>query len=282
MQILESPLPLRIVHGAEEKQLLSVRFEIVGAFAHAVHEDAIFLGREQPPHERPCKKIKGAEEKQIASLPVANARDAVKNALSFKHFGIAEIAPRTPFGEERSGNDGVGSRLFEHDAVFGNGKALLLYLFCNTRVHQNELPFVLQRRARKAPASAVIVLIGRERHGQKFPADEIGRDKMPPMHALPIGMIGIVLAKKMRLSAEEDEPVRVVRPTHGNARMIARAIAPLCFAAVFFEESICPLDRLFHPSLLKAFASLYHEACKTARCKSPSAHKPRGYFTLRT
>lgn len=105
--VLESPLPLGIIHGAKEKELLPVRFEIVGAFAHAVHEDAVRFRREQPPHERPFKKIKRTEEKQIAPLPVLDACDAVENAFPLKRFGVAKISPRTALREKRSGNDGI-------------------------------------------------------------------------------------------------------------------------------------------------------------------------------
>src|SRR5699024_10075102 len=161
MHILKSPLLFGIVHGAKEKELLSVRFEIVGAFAHAVDDHAVFFRREQPPHERPFKKIGRTEKKQIARLPVTNACDAVKNAFPLGHLGAAKTSPQTAFGEERSRNDGVGSRLFKRDAVFGNSKALLLHLFRNARINQKKLSLVLQRRTRKAPA-AVIVLIGRE------------------------------------------------------------------------------------------------------------------------
>ena len=166
---------------------------------------------------------------------------------------MAHIAFRQHF----KGNDRVQATLFNPCAVKICKTLLLNILFSLILGHtgvQNVSAALAVRLGRTGEAArCVIGLIRRHRDRQVLPVHQIPAAPVTPVHAVPMGSVGVILIKQVIVFAVKVESIGVVDPANGLNRMKTGAITRIYLILVGSNKSVCPFEHrhvLFRPSFL--------------------------------
>ena len=219
------------LHGAEHQDLLAVQREEVRALPHfAVLIVAAFQHRDKVPVEA----VLALEQCRCAAAVLGQADgDGGVGAVGFTpDLGVPEVELAEAFRQVFLGQHRVAGRLFVVETVT-NGNALGLdvphlpigLLFCHhAGVHQ-QLLAVIHLGSRTGEAAGAVVRRGirGECTGQILPVQQVGADRVTPVHGRPPHIVGVILIELVILPFIIREAVGVVEPAHIGGHVVSRA-----------------------------------------------------------
>jgi len=147
-------------------------------------------------------------------------------------LGVPEVELAEAFRQVFLGQHRVAGRLFVVQSIT-DGNALGLdvphlpigLLFCHhASVHQ-QLPAVIHLGGRAGEAAGAVVCRGirGKRTGQILPVQQVGADRVTPVHGRPPHIVGIILIELVILPFIIREAVGVVEPAHIRSHVVSRA-----------------------------------------------------------
>ena len=219
------------LHGAEHQDLLAVQREEVRALPHfAVLIVAAFQHRDKVPVEA----VLALEQCCCAAavLGPADGDGGVGAVGLTPDLGVPEVELAEAFRQVFLGQHRVAGRLFVVETVT-NGNALGLdvphlpigLLFCHhAGVHQQLLAVIhLGSRTGEAAGAVVCRGIRCKRTGQILPVQQVGADRVTPVHGRPPHIVGVILIELVILPFIIREAVGVVEPAHIRSHVVSRA-----------------------------------------------------------
>ena len=219
------------LHGAEHQDLLAIQREEVRALPHfAVLIVAAFQHRDKVPVEA----VLALEQYRCAAVVLGPAdSDGGVGAVGLTpDLGVPEVKLAEAFRQVFLGQHRVAGRLFVVETVT-DGDALGLdiphlpigLLFCNhAGVHQ-QLPAVIHLGGRAGEAAGAVVHRGIRGKctGQILPVQQVGADRVTPVHGRPPHIVGVILIELVILPFIIREAVGVVEPAHIRSHVVSRA-----------------------------------------------------------
>ena len=219
------------LHGSQHQDLLAVQWKEVRALPHfAVLIVAAFQHRDKVPVEAVC----ALEQCRCAAAVLGQADgDGRVGAVGLPpDLGVPEVEPAEAFRQVFLGQHRVAGRLFVVKTVT-DGNALGLdiphlsigLLFCHhAGVHQ-QLPAVIHLGGRAGEAAGAVVHRGIRGKctGQILPVQQVGADRVTPVHGRPPHIVGVILIELVILPFVIREAVGVIEPAHIGGHVVGRA-----------------------------------------------------------
>jgi len=219
------------LHGPQHQDLLAIQREEVRALPHfAVLIVAAFQHRDKVPVEA----VLALEQCRCAAAVLGKADgDSRVGAVGLTpDLGVPEVELAEAFRQVFLGQHRVAGRLFVVETVT-DGNALGLdiphlpigLLFCNhAGVHQQLLAVIhLGGRTGEAAGAVVCGGIRGKCAGQILPVQQVGADRVPPVHGRPPHIVGVILIELVILAFIIRETVWVVQPAHIRGHVVGRA-----------------------------------------------------------
>ena len=219
------------LHGPQHQDLLAVQREEVRALPHfAVLIVAAFQHRDKVPVEA----VLALEQCRCAAAVLGQADgDGRVGAVGLPpDLGVPEVELAEALRQVFLGQHRVAGRLFVVETVT-DGNALGLdiphlpigLLFCNhAGVHQQLLAVIhLGGRAGEAAGAVVHRGIRGKCTGQILPVQQVGADRVTPVHGRPPHIVGVILIELVILPFVIREAVGVVEPAHIRSHVVSRA-----------------------------------------------------------
>ena len=219
------------LHRAEHQDLFAVQWEEVRALPHfAVLIVAAFQHRDKVPVEA----VLALEQCRCAAAVLGKADgDGGVGAVGLTpDLGVPEIELAEALRQILLSQHRVAGGLFVVETVT-DGNALGLdiphlpigLLFCDhAGVHQ-QLLAVIHLGGRTGEAAGTIVRRGIRGKctGQILPVQQVGADRVPPVHGRPPHIVGVILIELVILPFIIRETVGVVQPAHIGGHVVSRA-----------------------------------------------------------